>query len=408
MKFWKKIFLYSVILFLVLFNGAGIILIEKIYSDNLETALKQAMDKYLNVESVIYLNTDFHNDSNIKNWIDIVINGYSANNIEKFNVELYSEDNELIISKLEDKINGTREEVLEAQSNEKQFIIRSIDNKKYVFVSSIINVASSNFKLIVSKDIQYIYTEKVENYKFFFTIDLMMFLVLGIGMFIISKSLTAPLVNLSNTSKDITKGDYSKRAIESVSNDEIGVLERNFNVMIDVIESNIKELKYLNESKQRFIDSLNHEIKTPITSIIGYSELLLKGNVNEETRVKALTYINSEARRLETLNSTLLKLTLIREDKISLEKTKITDIINSVYNTLIFKIENKHMKLNINIEDVYLYVDKQLMEVLLTNILDNSIKASKKYDKIEIKGYYSNEDNNFILKIQDFGIGMDK
>ena len=41
------------------------------------------------------------------------------------------------------------------------------------------------------------------------------------------------------------------------------------------------ELKYLNESKQRFIDSLNHEIKTPITSIIGYSELLLKGNVSE-------------------------------------------------------------------------------------------------------------------------------
>lgn len=408
MKFWKKIFLYSVILFLVLFNGAGIILIEKIYSDNLETALKQAMDKYLNVESVIYLNTDFHNDSNIKNWIDIVINGYSVNNIEKFNVELYSDNNELIMSKLNDKINGTREEVLEAKSNEKQFIIRSIDNKKYVFVSSIINVASSNFKLIVSKDIQYIYTEKVENYKFFFTIDLMMFLVLGIGMFIISKSLTAPLVSLSNTSKDITKGDYSKRAIESASNDEIGVLERNFNVMIDVIESNIKELKYLNESKQRFIDSLNHEIKTPITSIIGYSELLLKGKVNEETRVKALTYINSEARRLETLNSTLLKLTLIREDKISLEKTKITDIINSVYNTLIFNIENKHMKLDVNIEDVYLFLDKQLMEVLLTNILDNSIKASKKYDKIKIKGYHSNDDNNFILKIQDFGIGMDK
>lgn len=408
MKFWKKIFLYSVILFLILFNGAGIILIEKIYSDNLETALKQAMDKYLNVESVIYLNTDFYNDSNIKNWIDIVINGYSANNIEKFNVELYSEDNELIMSKLEDKINGTREEVLEAQSNEKQFVIRNIDNRKYVFVSSIINVASTNFKLIVSKDIQYMYTEKVENYKFFFTIDLMMFLVLGIGMFIISKSLTAPLVNLSNTSKDITKGDYSKRAIESVSNDEIGVLERNFNVMIDVIESNIKELKYLNESKQRFIDSLNHEIKTPITSIIGYSELLLKGKVNEETRVKALTYINSEARRLETLNSTLLKLTLIREDKISLEKTKITDVINSVYNTLIFNIENKHMKLDVNIEDVYLFVDKQLMEVLLTNILDNSIKASKKYDKIEIRGYHSNDDNNFILKIQDFGIGMDK
>ncbi len=92
--------------------------------------------------------------------------------------------------------------------------------------------------------------------------------------------------------------------------------------MIDVIEHNIDELKYLNESKQRFIDSLNHEIKTPITSIIGYSELLLKGNVSEEIKIKAYKYINSEAKRLETLNSTLLKLTLIRERKKKFWKSK--------------------------------------------------------------------------------------
>ena len=118
-------------------------------------------------------------------------------------------------------------------------------------------------------------------------------------MYIISKSLTNPIKDLSNISKDIASGDYSKRANESKNNDEVGVLENNFNIMIDVIEDNIKELKYLNESKQRFIDSLNHEIKTPITSIIGYSDLLLKGNLDEDTKLKALTYINSEAKRLE-------------------------------------------------------------------------------------------------------------
>ena len=89
--------------------------------------------------------------------------------------------------------------------------------------------------------------------------------------------------------------------------------------MIDVIENNIEELKYLNESKQRFIDSLNHEIKTPITSIIGYSELLLKNKVSEDIKIKSLEYINSEAKRLETLNSTLLKLTLMREEKQNLK-----------------------------------------------------------------------------------------
>ena len=85
MKFWKKIFLYSLILFLLLFNSGGIILIEKIHSESLDTAIKSIMYKYLNVESVMYLNSDYlmnidvDSESNIKNWMDIIINGYSLN-----------------------------------------------------------------------------------------------------------------------------------------------------------------------------------------------------------------------------------------------------------------------------------------------------------------------------------------
>lgn len=229
-------------------------------------------------------------------------------------------------------------------------------------------------------------------------------MILAIIMYIISKNLTNPIENLSEISKDIANGDYSKRANESKNKDEIGILEDNFNIMIDVIENNIKDLKYINESKQRFIDSLNHEIKTPITSIIGYSELLLKGNLSEETKLKALNYINSEAKRLETLNTTLLKLTLIREEKIILEKVKLTDIVNSVCNTLRYKLEKKNIKLNIRIKEVKISVDKQLMIVLLTNILDNAIKACEINSSIDIEGKYNNE--TYILKIVDSGMGI--
>lgn len=280
MKFWKKIFLYSVILFLLLFNGGGIILIEKIHSDNLNTTLKSVMYKYLNMESIMYLNTDYFMDidvssnANIKNWLETIVNGYSMNNVERYNTELYSDDNKLIMTDLKERIGGERKEIINARSDEKSFIIRTLKNQKHVFVSSIVNLENRDFKLIISKDIQHVYNERINNYKFFIIIDIITFIILAIVMYIISKSLTNPIESLSDISKDIARGDYSKRANESKTNDEIGVLENNFNIMIDVIEENIKELKYLNESKQRFIDSLNHEIKTPITSIIGYSELL--------------------------------------------------------------------------------------------------------------------------------------
>ena len=414
MKFWKKIFLYSLILFLLLFNGGGIILIEKIHNENLNTAIKSLMYKYLNVESVMYLNSDYlmdidvDSESNMKNWIDIIINGYSLNNVEQYNTELYSMTNKEIASDLKEKIRGKREEILHAKENEKSFIIRTINNKKYAFVSSIVNLKNRDFKLIISKDIQYVYRERINNYKFFIIIDLIMLIILSVGMYIISKKLTNPLVKLSNISKDIAKGKYNIRAEENNKNDEIGVLEHNFNLMIDVIENNIEELKYLNESKQRFIDSLNHEIKTPITSIIGYSELLLKNNVSEEIKIKALKYINSEAKRLETLNSTLLKLTLMREEKKNLSKVDLKDAVISVRNILIYKMKVKNINLDIKIEDINIWVDKELFEVLLTNIIDNSIKASDTNSIIEIEGYYINDKNEYILKIKDRGIGIPK
>ena len=410
MKFWKKIFLYSLILFLLLFSGGGIILIEKIHSESLDTAIKSIMYKYLNVESVMYLNSDYlmdidvNSESNMKNWVDIIINGYSVNNVEQYNTELYSMENKKISSDLKEKVTGKRTEILNAKENEKSFIIRTINNRKYAFVSSIVSLENKDFKLIISKDIQYVYTERSNNYKFFMIIDLIMLIILSAGMYIISKKLTNPLVKLSNVSKDIAKGEYNIRAVESKKNDEIGVLEHNFNLMIDVIENNIEELKYLNESKQRFIDSLNHEIKTPITSIIGYSELLLKSNVSEEIKIKSLKYINSEAKRLETLNSTLLKLTLMREENRKLGKVELKEAINNVKNILIYKMERKNIKLNIKIENIDLVQDKELLEVLLTNIIDNSIKASNVGSWIDVEGYYGN--NEYILKIKDKGIGI--
>ena len=412
MKFWKKIFLYSLILFLLLFNGGGIILIEKIHSENLNNAIKSLMYKSLNVESVMYLNSDYlmnidvDSESNIKNWMDIIINGYSLNNVEQYNTELYSMGNKEISSDLKNKVSGDRQEILQAKKGQKYFIIRTINNKKYAFVSSIVNLENRNFKLIISKNIQQVYEERLNNYKFFIIIDFIILTILSIGMYIISKKLTKPLGTLSDISKDIAKGEYNIRAVESKKNDEIGVLEHNFNLMIDVIEHNIDELKYLNESKQRFIDSLNHEIKTPITSIIGYSELLLKGNVSEEIKIKAYKYINSEAKRLETLNSTLLKLTLIRERKKSFGKVNLRETLNSVENILRYKLEKKDIHLNIKIEDVYILADKELLEVLLTNFIDNSIKASNVSSTINISGNYKN--NKYILKIIDYGIGIPK
>ena len=85
----------------------------------------------------------------MKNWMDIIINGYSVNNVEQYSTELYSMENKEITSDLKEKISGKREEILKAKEDEKSFIIRTINNRKHAFVSSVVNLENRDFKLIM-------------------------------------------------------------------------------------------------------------------------------------------------------------------------------------------------------------------------------------------------------------------
>lgn len=415
MKFWVKIFRQSVLLFFVFINLAGVIIVEKSFDNSLRQSLESVIDKYKDIENNLYLNADYlidvdvTNHRNLEKWVDIIIKGYTLNlNDEPYYIELYTDQNELILSDWKEEISDKRQEIELVKRGGKQFIIRKINHKRYVFVSGLINLKNTDFKLVLSKNIETVYLRRKEDYQYFLTVSMGITVILSAGMILISKKLTQPLVVLSEISKEIAMGDYSRRIIESGSDDEVGVLEMNFNKMVDVIEDNILELQNHNDSKQRFIDSLNHEIKTPITSIIGYSELLLKGKVDEEMQRQALLYINSEARRLSLLNSTLLKLTLIREEKSERECLSVLNVVQNATNALKYKLNSKGIRLKLSVEDIEICGDRNQIEVLLINLLDNACKASHEDGTIGITGTYSADEDCYVMRIRDYGIGMAK
>ncbi|ERK28960.1 sensor histidine kinase [Clostridium intestinale] len=420
MKFWKRIFIYSMILFLVLFNSTGLFIIENMHKRNVDRAVKAVIDRHKGIESILYLNADslllstdyMQNydkkyEEGLNNWLYLVINGYVLNDKTEPNyIEIYDENNNKIYSNLDIIVNAPRKEINEAKVSEKSFIIRTIKDKRYVFMSSELKIKEKIIKLILVEDISYIYEERIQNYKLFILLDCFVSIILALGMFLISKRLTEPIVELSEISKEITLGNYNIRASVKSKKDEIGVLSENFNIMIESTEKNIKELENLNNAKQQFIDSLTHELKTPLTSIIGYSDLLLKGNVNDEIKFKSLSYINSEARRLEQLSLALLKLTLISKEKVSLNDISLKNCILSAAKTVSYKIESKNINLKIDVEETLIKGDLQLLTVLIINFLDNSIKASEEFSTIEVNGRYFDFNKQYILIIKDYGVGI--
>lgn len=415
MKFWKRIFIYSMSLFLIVFNSASIFIVESIHKRTIDRTIKVTLDEHKSVESILYLNSDsLQSTSNsagsqLKEWLALVITGYvSVDSADPNLLEIFDDTDNILFSNSKLMLGNARSEITEVKANERLFIIRKIEDRYYLFISSAFSVQGNPLKLVLTKDISFIYGERIQNYKYFLILDGFIFLILALGMYLISKKVTRPIVILSEASKEIAQGNYSKRVKVKNKKDEVGLLAKNFNTMIEATEATIMELQNTNNAKQRFIDSLTHELKTPLTSIIGYSDLLLKSNVSDDIKFKSLNYINSEARRLEKLSFTLLKLILIKQEDIEFTPVSVKECLSTACSTVSYKLENKSIELKHNIKDTAVLGDKQLIIVLLINILDNAIKASLSSSVIEIISSTAEDGSEYILKIRDSGSGIPK
>ena len=107
-----------------------------------------------------------------------------------------------------------------------------------------------------------------------------------------------PMRELEETAMAISEGDLSRR-IRIRRNDEVGKVSVAFNQMADRVEYQMAQLEDVSERRLQLLGSLTHELKTPMTSIIGYSDTLLHVKISKEQEKKALEHINSECRRLE-------------------------------------------------------------------------------------------------------------
>ncbi|NWK72681.1 HAMP domain-containing protein, partial [Bacillus paramycoides] len=185
--------------------------------------------------------------------------------------------------------------------DKRKYIIRDVENKTLLFVTSLININGEDLKFSYVRDVTYIYEDQKEQYNFYIRLSISITIILAIGMYMLSRYITRPIEKLINITQIVSKGNYSKR-VEIDSKDEIGILAENFNEMAAAVEQKISELEMKAAEKQRFIDNLTHELKTPLTSIIGYADFLRLTAYNEQIFIEGLNHIFKEGKRLEELS----------------------------------------------------------------------------------------------------------
>ncbi len=177
--------------------------------------------------------------------------------------------------------------------------------------------------------------------------------------------------------------------------------------VIAVIQD-ITEHVRLDTMQKEFVADVSHELKTPITSIMGYADTLLEGEYDKETQEKFLNVIASEARRMAKLVTDLLTLSRYDNNKKITQKESfdLGDLVKKCQDKLAIEIKKKNHKVNcfVTADVPPVYADKYDIERVVLNILTNSIKYTK--DGGEIKIYVGFVYNDAYIKVFDNGIGI--
>ena len=213
-----------------------------------------------------------------------------------------------------------------------------------------------------------------------------------------------PLRKLTQVSEEISGGEYSLRSrIES--QDEVGELSASFDHMAETVEQKILDLEEQARRRELLLGALTHEMKTPMTAIIGFSDSLLSMPLTEEQRMDAFHEIHEAALRTERLSQKMMQLIALTDCPVLVRRRlPVGGLFQQIQSMMQESLANKELSLSINTESDFLQGDADLIICLLTNLIDNAIKASHAGQEISLTASESHA--AYQLSVSDHGSGI--
>lgn len=275
----------------------------------------------------------------------------------------------------------------------------------FIYVRGPMVLSGKTYTLLMRTNISSLYAQRnamLENYLRIFVVVL---LVCSALIFLISIWLTRPIARLARVSRRIAQGDLELRAKES-GGDEVAEFTRDFNQMTQVLSEKVLELEEAVEQREAFVANFAHELKTPLTSIIGYADILRSQQLSQERVFKSASTIFSEGQRLESLSIKLLELMVTGKQELEQKRINPRVLAAELGNSLQPLLVSQSMLLRVRVQNSMIQGDPDLLKTLLYNLVDNARKASQPGAEILLTGIQ--ERNRFVFCVRDYGRGIPK
>lgn len=226
----------------------------------------------------------------------------------------------------------------------------------------------------------------------------------------VARSIRVRLQTLDRATERISEGDFLARVPERAEqgSDEIGSLERRFNLMAERLVERRRRFTELDTLKSDFVSSVSHELRTPLTTIKALTRLLLRGDLVEEKRLEYLETISVECDRQIDLVLNLLDLSRIEGGvfRLSKEEVDVLDVIESCVKSEKRAAERRRHQLEVKpfVAVPSVCADPKALRRVLSNLIENAIKYTPDGGVISL---YARVDDGFVLiEVTDNGRGI--
>lgn len=415
MKLWQKIFLSSLCLIITALNVISIVLLNNSHRLLIEREQAHAINEYEYfaasfANTVVYerLRADkiILNPENVRSIAADIVNGRAQGQSA---AAIYDDNKQLIGSSTLPELFENPDYLSYIQSvglSASSYDIRIFNCKGvyYMTVCSSVRAEEIDYLVMTAADVSEIFILRDTQTDFVRKIGLISAGVISLILLAVVILLLRPLSRLNIYTKAIAGGNYKIR-IRKRGSREFRELAENMNIMADSIQSNAARLEKIAEDRQTFIANLAHEMKTPLTSILGFADLLrIKKKVSDRDRQEFASVIVEETKRMRALSGKLMELIALGGTETDKKPVSLPAMIHDTETSLTPILMKKSVSLICESEDITIYADEELFKSLLYNIIENAVKASDIGQDILLRAGMSQGD--IVVAVQDHGIGM--
>lgn len=381
MSYRLKLILTISVLIALTFSAGGTILISVSFQNSLETETQAALNDFQGIQNTLYLLNSMGAQTgfdNLREALDSMaeqkVGRWQALCLKTGDHTIYQSRGELLMGY-----------ALPALSTSQCSYIRLDDSYgQGLLAQSTIAAGSERLVLTARFDFSALYRTRESQNRIYLAAYAAV-VTLGIpAAVVLSFTMTRRLRRLTTAVRKIAGGDLTTRS-RIASSDEFGQLSRDFDAMADKLQETLSRMESDMQQQESFMGAFAHELKTPMTAIIGFADLLRQGNLDESTRMTAANYIFTEGRRLEKLSFKLLELIVLRKDTIAMKRVWLNRYLEEIERALAPSLREKGIRLVCRAEQARAVLEPDLVKSLLYNLIDNASKAMDQGGIIGVK-----------------------